>query len=60
MAGGNAAGGKGGVGLTLLGCLIMAYIAKILSLNNVPEATRLVLKGAIIVAAVVIQTDRRR
>ncbi len=60
IGGTSLAGGRGGVMLTLLGALIMAYIAKILSLNAVPEHVRLVLKGAIIVVAVVIQTERRR
>lgn len=60
IGGTSLMGGRGGVGLTFLGCLIMAYIAKILSLNGVPPAQRLMLKGAIIVAAVVIQTQRRK
>lgn len=60
IGGTSLSGGRGGVLQTFLGCLIMAYIAKMLSLNAVPEAMRLMLKGAIIIAAVVIQTERRR
>ncbi|MBI2302557.1 MAG: ABC transporter permease [Armatimonadetes bacterium] len=60
IGGTSLMGGRGGVGLTLLGCLIMAYIAKILSLNGVPEEKRLIAKGVIIVIAVVIQTRRRK
>lgn len=59
IGGTSLMGGRGGVTMTLLGCLIMAYIAKILSLNAVPEAIRLMSKGLIIVVAVVIQTRRR-
>ncbi|MCC7495787.1 MAG: ABC transporter permease [Fimbriimonadaceae bacterium] len=59
IGGTSLAGGRGGVLLTLLGALIMTYIAKILSLNGAPEHVRLLLKGVIIIVAVVIQTDRR-
>lgn len=52
-------GGHGGMGLTLLGTLIFAYLDKILSINAVPEASRLMLTGAIIVVAVLVQGRRR-
>jgi ribose transport system permease protein len=51
-------GGRGGVGLTLLGTLIIGYVDKILSINAVPEASRLMLTGIIIVTAVLIQRRR--
>lgn len=55
IGGTSLAGGKGGVGLTLLGVLTIGYLDKILSINAVPEAGRLMLTGTIIVAAVLIQ-----
>ncbi len=51
-------GGRGGVGLTLLGTLTIGYLEKVLSINAVPEASRLMLTGVIIVVAVL--TQRRR
>ena len=58
IGGTNLMGGRGGIGLTLLGTLIIGYIEKILSINAVPEANRLMLTGVIIVAAVLIQRRR--
>ncbi len=52
-------GGRGGIGLTLLGTLTIGYLEKILSINAVPEASRLMLTGAIIVLAVLAQRRRR-
>jgi ribose transport system permease protein len=52
-------GGGGGIGLTLLGTLTIGYLEKVLSINAVPEASRLMLTGAIIVAAVLTQRRRR-
>jgi len=52
-------GGKGSVVLTLIGVLTIGYLQKILSLNAAPEATRLMLTGAIIVCAVLFQRARR-
>jgi ribose transport system permease protein len=52
-------GGQGGMGLTFVGVLIIAYINKILSLNAVPEPWRLLAKGLIIVVAVLIQQRRK-
>lgn len=45
-------GGEGSVGLTVIGVLIIGYLEKILSINAVGEETRLMLTGAIIIAAV--------
>lgn len=59
IGGTTLAGGRGGVGLTLLGTLTIGYLEKILSINAVPEASRLMLTGAIIVIAVLAQRRRR-
>lgn len=55
IGGTHLMGGRGGVGLTLIGALTIGYLQKILSLNAAPEATRLMLTGAIITAAVLFQ-----
>ena len=59
IGGTTLAGGRGGIGLTLLGTLTIGYLEKILSINAVPEASRLMLTGAIIVVAVLAQKRRR-
>jgi ribose transport system permease protein len=51
-------GGRGGLGLTLVGTVTIGYLEKILSINAVPEASRLMLTGVIIVAAVLTQKRR--
>lgn len=58
IGGTNLMGGRGGIGLTLIGTLTIGYLDKILSINAVPEAGRLMLTGVIVVAAVL--TQRRR
>jgi ribose transport system permease protein len=58
IGGTSLMGGRGGIGLTLIGILTIGYLDKILSINAVPEAGRLMLTGAIIVAAVL--TQRRK
>jgi ribose transport system permease protein len=59
VIGGNSlAGGRGGIGLTLLGALTIGYLEKILSINAVAESNRLMLTGGIIVAAVLLQRRR--
>jgi ribose transport system permease protein len=59
IGGTTLAGGRGGIGLTLLGTLTIGYLEKILSINAVPEASRLMLTGAIIVVAVLTQRRKR-
>lgn len=59
IGGTSLMGGRGGMGLTLLGVLIIGYLDKILSINAVPSATRLMLTGVIIVAAVLMQRRGR-
>jgi ribose transport system permease protein len=58
IGGTTLAGGRGSVVLTLIGVLTIGYLQKILSLNAAPEATRLMLTGAIIVCAVLFQRGR--
>lgn len=58
IGGTSLSGGKGSVTLTLIGVLTIGYLQKILSLNAAPEATRLMLTGAIIVCAVLFQRGR--
>ena len=41
IGGTSLMGGRGGIGLTLLGTLTIGYLEKILSINAVPEASRL-------------------
>ena len=55
IGGTSLRGGQGSVGLTALGVLIIGYLEKILSINAVGEAPRLLLTGLIIVAAVLLQ-----
>jgi ribose transport system permease protein len=59
IGGTSLTGGRGGIGLTLLGTLTIGYLEKILSINAVPEASRLMLTGAIIVIAVLAQRRKR-
>lgn len=58
IGGTSLMGGRGTVLLTLLGALTIGYLEKILSLNAVGEASRLMLTGGIIVAAVLLQRRR--
>jgi ribose transport system permease protein len=59
VGGTSLSGGRGGMGLTLLGTLTIGYLEKILSINAVPEASRLMLTGVIILLAVLAQRRRR-
>lgn len=59
IGGTRLAGGRGGMGLTILGALIIGYLDKVLSINAVPEAGRLMLTGTIIVGAVLAQRQRQ-
>ncbi|MFA7691786.1 MAG: ABC transporter permease [Candidatus Hydrogenedentales bacterium] len=59
IGGTNLMGGRGSMALTLVGALTIGYLEKILSLNAVGEAGRLMLTGFIIVAAVLFQRSKR-
>lgn len=58
IGGTSLMGGRGGIWMTLLGCLTIGYLEKILSINAVGEAARLMLTGAIIVGAVLLQRNK--
>jgi ribose transport system permease protein len=60
IGGTTLAGGRGSMGLTLLGILTIGYLQKILSINAVPEAGRLMITGIIIVLAVLTQKRRSK
>jgi ribose/xylose/arabinose/galactoside ABC-type transport system permease subunit len=53
-------GGVGGVGGTVLGVLIMAFLSNVLNLLNVSPYSQMLLKGVIIVLAVVMSEWRKR
>lgn len=55
LGGTSLAGGRGGVGLTLIGALTLGYLQKTLSLNAYSTEARLMLTGAILIAAVLFQ-----
>jgi ribose transport system permease protein len=59
IGGTSLAGGRGGMLFTLVGVLIIAYINKILSLNAVAIAPRMIIQAAIILVAVLIQRQKR-
>jgi len=59
IGGTSLAGGRGGIGLTVIGALTIGYLEKILSINAVGEASRLMLTGAIIIGAVLLQKFRK-
>lgn len=59
LGGTSLMGGRGGVGLTVIGALTLGYLQKVLSLNAYSIEARLMLTGAIIVAAVLIQRRLR-
>lgn len=60
IGGTNLMGGRGTVPGTLAGVLIFGLLSNILQLNNIDSNTQLVLKGAIIVAAVLLQEGNIR
>jgi ribose transport system permease protein len=55
IGGTSLMGGRGRIAFTLIGTLTIGYLEKILSINAVSEAGRLILTGVIIVAAVLLQ-----
>ena len=60
IGGTSLMGGRGGIWLTFLGALTIGYLEKILSINAVGEAARLMLTGLIIVGAVLFQRGSSR
>ncbi|MBA2278365.1 MAG: ABC transporter permease [Chloroflexia bacterium] len=59
IGGTSLAGGVGGVTGTVIGALILQILDNILGLRNVQSEYQLILKGVIIVIAVVLQRQRR-
>ena len=55
----SMSGGSGDMGLTFLGILTISYMEKVLSINAVPEAARLMITGVIIIVAVLAQSKKR-
>ena len=58
IGGTSLTGGRGGMPLTLLGVLTIGYLEKILSINAIGEPSRLMLSGAIIIGAVLLQKKK--
>ena len=58
IGGTSLSGGRGGVGLTLLGALTIGMLQKILSINAFSTEARLMLTGVIIVGAALFQRRR--
>lgn len=56
IGGTSLAGGKGGIFGTFVGALVLGILSNILGLNNVDENVQWMLKAAIIIAAVWLQT----
>jgi ribose transport system permease protein len=59
MGGTSLTGGRGGMLFTLVGAMTIGYLDKMLSINAVGDATRDMLTGGIIVAAVLFQKVRK-
>lgn len=55
IGGTRLSGGQGGVGLTVVGVLTLGYLQKVLSLNAWSAEMRLMLTGAILIAALFFQ-----
>lgn len=55
LGGTSLMGGRGGMGLTIIGALTLGYLQKVLSLNALSTELRLMLTGCIIIAAVLFQ-----
>jgi simple sugar transport system permease protein len=58
IGGTSLMGGRGSVLGTLVGVLIFGFLSNILQLNNIDSNTQLILKGIIIIAAVLVQEGR--
>lgn len=58
IGGTSLMGGRGAILGTFVGVLIFGFLSNILQLNNIDSNTQLILKGLIIVAAVLLQEGR--
>ncbi len=59
IGGTSLQGGRANMWLTLIGVLTIGYLEKILSINAIGEDKRLMLTGAIIIAAVLLQKTKK-
>jgi len=59
LGGSSLSGGDGGIALTLLGTVTIGCMEKILSINAVGEASRLMMTGLIVLTAVLLQQQRK-
>jgi ribose/xylose/arabinose/galactoside ABC-type transport system permease subunit len=60
VGGTSLAGGAGGIGGTIIGVLLIGVLNNLLNLLNIPAYTQLIVKGAIIVIAVLIHAQLSR
>ena len=60
IGGTNLMGGRGSIVGTLVGVLIFGFLGNILQLRNIDSNTQLVLKGVIIIVAVMLQESTVR
>jgi ribose transport system permease protein len=60
LGGTSLSGGRGRIGLTLIGALTLGYLQKVLSLNAYSPEARLMLTGGILIAAVLFQRRAAR
>jgi simple sugar transport system permease protein len=58
IGGSSLMGGRGAIMGTFVGVLIFGFLSNILQLNNIDSNTQLILKGVIIIAAVMLQEGR--
>ncbi|MBO9398225.1 MULTISPECIES: ABC transporter permease [unclassified Shimia] len=58
IGGTSLMGGRGAILGTFVGVLIFGFLSNILQLNNIDSNTQLILKGVIIIAAVLLQEGR--
>lgn len=56
ISGVNMMGGRGSITLTCIGILTIGYLQKVLSINAIPEAWRLVITGLVLIIAVLTQS----
>ena len=60
LGGTSLMGGRGGIGLTVVGALTLGYLQKVLSLNAFSTEVRMMMTGVILIAAVLFQERKTR
>ena len=58
IGGASLAGGRGTAGKTIIGVFVLAFIGNIMNLLGVPAYPQDIVKGVIIIAAVLFQNNR--